>query len=200
MFNQPRLLSRPVGVEWAGWRTDTFTLQQNGWEIATEYEIRHDAYRLLLRHKMMRLYAVSTSEHVEHFMSVTSPSYDPSRLPVFRICGVAPSIQSLQMPGIDFSAFRQIDAQPQFTTHAVQRVEDMNIFATPLTRTQEILIDKADMTVIEHLEAIKKLQSPEQQVIRERMVREGPTREGEEIRPSPRMHMVAQLIHIERAA
>lgn len=167
----PRLLSRPMGVEWAGWRTDTFTLQQNGWEIAVDYDIRYDGYRLLLRHKMLRLYALSDSQRIENLLD---SRYNPDVIrdyPVFHICGVAPSIQTMQVAGVDFSRFKEIDAQPRIVNHVITRVEDMNIFAAPMPGDKgEVLIDGADMSVIEHLEAIKRLQSASQAEIRQRIL------------------------------
>lgn len=189
MHADPRLLSRPMGVEWAGWRTDTWTLQQNGWEIATDFDIRTLGIRLCLRHKMMRLYALSDEQCVEHAMS--SPGYDASRLPVFRITCVAPSIQQIHTHGYDFTKFREIDAEPRVSTQSIQRIEDMNIFAAPMPGSKgEVLIDGADMSVIDHLEAIKKLQSASQQEIRDRIINQ---REGSiiEDRPLPKSNVVA---------
>lgn len=164
----PRLLSRPMGVEWAGWRTDTLTLQRNGWEMAIEFDICYHAYRLLLRHKMMRLYALTDAMRIEEAMSHNGNLAD---VPVFHICGVAPTIRSLEVPGINFSAFREIDAAPRVVTNKITCVEDLNIFAAPMPGAKgEVLIDGADMSVIEHLEAIKRLQSASQQEIRDRII------------------------------
>jgi hypothetical protein len=168
-----------MGVEWAGWRTDTVALQMNGWELAVDFDVRYLAYRLLLRHKMMRLYAVSSCETIDN-MSDPSINVDASKLPVFRIVGVAPSIQTLSVPGIHLSAFREVDALPTMVNTRITRVEDLNIFAAPMPGAKgEVLIDGADMSVIEHLEAIKRLQSATQAEIRERILDQ--RREGTEI-------------------
>jgi hypothetical protein len=194
MFEHPRLLSRPMGVEWAGWRTDTHRLQQAGWELAVEFEIYRHTYRLLMRHRMMRLHALTDALSLENHIQ-RDYNLNLANVPVFNVIGVAPSIETLRVPDVSFTAFQQIDAQPQMSMARVERVEDINIFAVPLTRTQEILVDKADMTVIEHLEAIKRLQSPEQQAIRERILREGAMPPGASS-PTARQHVIAQLVHL----
>ena len=195
-LDQAALRSRPIGVEWAGWRTDTLTLQQNGWELAVEYDIMRQAYTLLMRHRMMRLYAISDRAIFENYMDVVSPSYDASRLPLFRVQHVANSFEVVRLPQIGEGAgFNQIDAQPCFDAQrTITRVEDMNIFNVPLTRTEEVVIDKADMSVIEHLEAIKEMQSEEQKAIRERIIREGAHRDGMVVGAGPQMEVVANIV------
>ena len=190
MYAEPRLLSRPMGVEWEGWRTDTWTLQQNGWEIATSFDIRCLAVRLCLRHRLMRLYAITGEEMIEHAMA--NPGFDASKLPVFRITAVAPSIETIRMYGMDFSVFREIDARPRMSMQEIQRIEDMNIFAAPMPGSKgEVLIDGADMSVVEHLEAIKRLQSATQQEIRDRILNS--RHEGCEVdmRTPPKSNVVA---------
>lgn len=195
MRDAPRLLSRPMGVEWAGWRTDTRRLQQAGWEIAVEYDMYRHSYRLLMRHRMIKLYALTNmldlARHINDDYTLSL-----ANVPVFNVVAVAPSLHSITVPGLSFESFQQIDAQPQLCTHRIERVEDTNIFAVPLTRTQEILVDKADMTVIEHLEAIKKLQSPKQQEIRDRILHEGTNPEGCAPEAKPRMNVIAQLVSV----
>jgi hypothetical protein len=188
-----------MGIEWAGWRTDTLTLQQNGWEIATDFDIRRLAYTLLLRHKLMRLYAVSDSQVVEQ--AITDPAFPADRFPIFHIRAVAPSIQTHVVAGYDFSKFREIDATPMVAHNIIQRVEDMNIFAAPMPGSKgELLVDGADMTVIEHLEAIKRLQSDKQMEIRERILRSRDEGSMPDSRPLPKANVIAHLVNYREAA
>jgi len=120
-----------------------------------------------------------------------------SAISVFEVVHCAPNIQSYQVHGIDFSHFQAIDATPQMVTHKIQRMEDLNIFAV-VGKTEQVLIDKADMSVVDHLEAIKALQSQKQREIRDRLMKEG--RREDRYQDSPRMHLVAQLVHYDEAA
>jgi hypothetical protein len=199
MFTEPRMLSRPVGVEWAGWRSDTLTLQRAGWELAVEFEYYRHQYRLLMRHKMLRLYAVTDMLTLENVMSDRF-GMNTADMPVFHVIGVAPSIQSLQVQGISFAAFREIDATPRFSESRITRVEDLNIFAAPMPGAKgEVLIDGADMSVIEHLEAIKRLQSKTQEEIRQRILDQ--RHEGSDIsKHESATNKVVALVNYSRAA
>lgn len=95
--------------------------------------------------------------------------------------------------------FQQIDAQPTCTFADVQSIEDMNIFNVPLTRAEEILIDDADMTVIEHLQAIKELQSEDQKRIRRDILKNGARPEGASMDYSPQATVHANLISLNVA-
>lgn len=190
------MLSRPLGIHWAGWETNTARLQGCGWDLAVEFEYYRHQYRLLMRHEHMELYAISDMLHIEQMME--APDRYLEHAPVFNVVQVASSFQSMSIPHVDFAAFQQIDAKPQIVDYKIQRVEDFNIFALARGKAQEILVNKADMSVIEHLEAIKRLQEPAQHEIRQRMIREQET--AVPARNAPKLHLVAQLVHLEEAA
>lgn len=196
MIDDRRILSRPMGVEWAGWRSDTLRLQQGGWRIAVEFEPYRREYRLAMKHESMRLQAVTSEMVIEDFGRHTSLYREAADMPIFRVCAVAPSIQSAVVHGFNFNRFAEIDATPTFVEQRIQRLEDCNVFSV-LGKTEQVLIDKADMTVVDHLEAIKQLQSEKQRELRQRILtapQEAPARQR------PRLQLVAQLVHYEEAA
>lgn len=160
------ILSVPWPVEWAGWRTDTLTLSQCGWQIAIEFDASRLRYRLMLKHHEMRLTAFSDAEVVDR---VQRERVTLRNLPPFRICHVAETFHVLKVMD-DFSRFREIDPIPQFRTEEIRTMEDPNIFAPCAPKAKEVLVDKADLTVVEHLEAIKALQSDKQRDIRDRLL------------------------------
>jgi hypothetical protein len=166
------MLSRPVGVRWAGWESNTFQLQQAGWELAVEYEPIYDKYRLLVHHRQGTLYGMSHANILERQLSDPWSERMP---PAFELTGLARSLEVISehhMEPLPFANFIQIDATPQLTERKIHRIEDFNIFKTITTRAEEIIIEKADMTVIEHLEAIKDLQSASQAEIRDRILKD----------------------------
>jgi hypothetical protein len=90
-------------------------------------------------------------------------------------------------------AFMPIDAQMQFTRKIVQNVEDMGIFATPLVRTEELIIDESEVSAI--LARLVEAQKPEQERIRDRKrLRE--SREGLMLGAEPQMKFHAQILSI----
>src|SRR5262245_53145265 len=107
-----RVLSRPMGVHWAGWRTDTFALQSSGWSIAVDHDAYRNQYRLALRHRSMTLYAITNALTVERMRADVWMEQD---LPVFQVQHVAASIEVIRMnAGFDFANFQPIDATPTF--------------------------------------------------------------------------------------
>jgi hypothetical protein len=66
----------------------------------------------------------------------------------------------------NFANFRQVDAEPQFVNQEVKSIEDLKIFVTPMTRTEELIVEPS--TVAAMLEKIREMQLPEQERIRQR--------------------------------
>jgi len=77
-------LSAPVPVDMFGWRSDTFTLQQNGWKFAVEYDQRDMTYRLLLKHRSNHMMGLTAYARVAdyHRMSMSSRSMPPISMSV----------------------------------------------------------------------------------------------------------------------
>ena len=191
---QTGILSYPVRVYWAGFESDTHKLQQAGWAIAVDYEPYRQAYRLAFSHRMMRLYAITAEETIDNYSNVMGPGME-SHFPVFQIQHCAPSIEVLRITD-NLSNFKAMDAEPMMVNQEITRIEDMNIFNVPMTRTEEILVDKADMSVIEHLEEIKALQSDEQKELRDRILREGAAPEGSLIKLAPHTEVLANIVSL----
>lgn len=193
-FDGPRFLSRPLGVHWAGWETNTYRLQQSGWDLAVQYQISNDGYTLLMKHAEMQLYGYTDALELQRTLQDPYMTERAENLPIFQVRHMARVLLSAYTSThLDFASFSQIDATPQFTERKIQSVEDFNIFALARAKAEEVLVNRADMSVIEHLEAIKALQEPRQHEIRQRMLSEGGSARG------PRLSLVAQLVHVEAA-
>jgi hypothetical protein len=180
-----RLLSQPIPVEWAGWETTTLDLQHAGWRLAIEFDLERIRYRLLMKHEVMKLEAVTYAEEL-HVHDPYQRNYrlEVERLGRFRVQHVG-SIQVVRIVD-NFSRFQEIDARPVMTMERPQSIADLNIFNTKRS-VEQVFVDKADMSVIEHLQAIKDLQSPKQRELRDRNVKQSTENAGE---------LVAQLIHL----
>jgi hypothetical protein len=165
------MLSRPIGVVWAGWESNTLRLQQGGWELAVEYDVHRDMYRLMIHSHQGQLYGLSSATYLDKRLA---QAWNEDMPKAFNMQGIARSLEVIRHEeiGPGFANFQQIDATPQMVDSEIQRVEDFNIFKTITTRADEIIIEKADMSVIEHLQAIKDLQSFSQEEIRNRILDE----------------------------
>jgi hypothetical protein len=186
-----RVLSRPAEVWWSGFRATTLALQQAGWEIAAEESIYEGRIRLMLRSRDMRLYAITNGVEWDYYRQ------DADRTPlVFQVVSAAPRIECQRIPevGAGWADFNQIDAQPQFIETKIETPDDLRIFATPLARTEELIVEPA--TVAGLLEQIRKMQAPEQTRIRERE-RAAHRREAMAIEIRPRQRFHAQILSLD---
>ncbi len=178
---ESRLLSRPIRVFWMGWETDTYKLQQNGWKIAVKQDIYRDYYEFLFRHEQMDLTALSAALQIHQVLTdVNMGGQYAAQLPPLTIERVVSRIEVYRdrERGNYFDDFVQIDAKPRMTSQKVSRLEDSNVFAVAIDKAEEVVIDRADMTVVDHLQAIKALQSEKQRVLRDK-AREKEKTQGE---------------------
>jgi hypothetical protein len=166
------LLSRPVRVFWAGWESDTFRLQQCGWKIAVKQDMYRDYYEFLFKHKEVDLVAMSPGMTIHQAITdwQTGGQY-AQQLPPIQITRVARTIELYRDIAVEdnlFNSYTMIDARPQMAERKTHRLEDSNVFAVAINEEKEIVIDQADMTVVDHLQAIKELQSERQRELREK--------------------------------
>jgi hypothetical protein len=182
-----RILSRPHRVVFAGFESTTTRLQQAGWELAVEQSFLDMRIRLALRFEPARLYLMADAQHLDFFRYASYALDEPLTFHI-RQCA---SHMTVQLMETSF-AFQPIDAVPQFTEAPRKSIEDFGIFAAPLARTEQILIEP--QSVAQCLEQIRKLQAPELAAIRERNRRRND--EGATVQPIPRQTFHAQVLSL----
>lgn len=155
-------------------------MQSAGWQLSAEEEVYDRTIRLAAKHQAANLYMVSARVPHEYFeMGV--------RLPVFNMTYCS-SRMVVQLMESSFN-FKPIDATPQFVTEERRNIEDFRIFATPLVRTEEIIVEP--QSVQECLELIKRLQAPDLAAIRKRNKQTG---EANSDAPMQQMQFHAQVL------
>lgn len=184
-----RILSQPCEVFFSGFRANTYGLQQAGWEVSAHQDFEYMRIRLALRHRDRQLYAVTDAVDY-NFMDV----HGRGGLPQFRVVQMSSKIEVVMHD--DFRGFRAVDTSPQYTTTERKSIEDFGIFATPLVRTEEIIVAPADVS--ELMEQIRRLQSPEQKAIRDREMSR--SRGGQIPGTAPVHKFHAQILSFEREA
>jgi len=153
------LQSPPCPVSWEGWRSDTHLLQNFGWQISVEKDIQRRAFRILMRHSVSGLIALSgfcDFEFTDYIMTGRERLH-------FELVAVGKDIHMVRDHAPRFSP---IDATPTMIPMKQFSMREMNVFRPAPMDAEEVLLDKADMTVVEHLEAIKALQSEKQKELR----------------------------------
>lgn len=198
--SEARLVSEPHRVIWAGFETTTPRLQQAGWEIAAEQDFMSDAVRLVMRHQDMQCMAVTNAvrfydlAHRMHINPMARYQAEAGRdwLLTFHVVRMSHKVQFEVMA--DYRPnFKLIDAMPQFVDRMYVDVEDMGIFATPLVRTDELIVDPDEVSSI--LEKIRAAQVPEQAAIRARE-RQRESREGLQLGAEPQTRFHAQILSL----
>jgi hypothetical protein len=194
---RPRILSRPLRLHWAGWETDTFALQKAGWSLSAYQDIRGQRLQLAFRcgqrgGKMEAITEVIPFNY-ERMMDPYGDYGGDGRLLdgiVLRVQqAIGPEVMIYQTGRLDAPGWGPIDAEPRYTGATITRLEDFAHFASPLIRTNEIIVP--EQSVPELLEMILKRQQPARtERIKEEL-------RGEN-RPEQRFH--AQIISLKDAA
>lgn len=163
MIPDRRILSRPHPVIWAGFRSDTQQLQQAGWELSASQRYEDDSVGLVMRHKVMGIHAVTNA--------VPNRLYDlhPQAVQTFHVNYLTDrgiQYRTFNMPDW-LPACQPVDARPQMVE--VKSIEDMQLFAGCMARTNEIIVEPDDVaTLMERILAIQKpgAQAHYEQVLR----------------------------------
>lgn len=191
--NERLLKSIPIRTEMLGMQSTTARMQQAGWEFTAEQQIHNMTVRLIARHQQAHMYAMSETIDINFFEAASTPGMLASV--VFNFPYVASHLRvEVQTPSMNF---KPIDAMPQFTYgREVKDVEDFGIFATPLVRTNEIIVPEE--SVGDLLNRILEYQEPTKSEYFKHKLRN--RCEGEDITAQPQQKFHAQVISISDAA
>lgn len=156
-LGEPRILSRPLRVHWAGWETDTYRLQKCGWKLSAYQDVRGNRLQMALRHDGAGIEGITQvlDYRYEQALDLRERGYvDGVVLNVQRMLGETVMVRCEGEMGV----WSPIDAEPRYTTSRIERLEDLAHFAGLLIRTNEIIVPEE--SVPELLERILKLQQP----------------------------------------
>lgn len=163
----PRISSPRIEVVWAGWRSDTYALQSNGWEISAEQSSFDRTIRLALKHPKFNIYGISQTSDYNQYLEMNRNYY--GECPPIVIQHMASRMQLNLMDNL--SQFNPVDCEPQVNppNMEVRDIEDFLIFR-PINKSKEIIIPES--SAIELLDEIIKKQDPKQKEIRNKKRRE----------------------------
>lgn len=150
-------------VEFAGFRSDTYTLQRQGWVFSANQELMHRRIRVLGRHDQfdLSLYAEGSEFDFDMFRSRNHP--------MLQIRWVRPTKNVIVRETLDMRGFNPVDMTPQYITESERRLSDFPIFAPLVQPAREIIVEPKD--VQECLNLIERLQAPQLAEIRKRNAR-----------------------------
>jgi len=161
-MNFPKISSPMVKVLWAGWESDTFTLQRAGWQISAEQDISSMRFRLAIKHPNFRIYGLGDLMDYGEYAEFKDNVY--RQYPPVHIKYMASRMDIHVYDNL--SNMNPIDCEPQFNIKETQvkSIEDFMIFR-PINKANEIIVP--DFQVRELLDLILKKQDPKQAEIRE---------------------------------
>lgn len=201
-MNYPRILNQICPVYFAGFESDTFRLQKNGWQLSVEQMYDRCAIRLAMKHEGARIFAITHTIDMYQYMQTNFTRgklaglsmADPPM--IFNVAAIGNDIRFQIMPTGPVS-FKAFDATPQYTEAPLVNFEDAVPFRPLNNEAPEIIL--ADKNVAELMEMALRMQDPKQREIREKRRKEAwRTGEGEVMRPgyNPSKDIMAQIISI----
>jgi hypothetical protein len=182
------ILSRPVELHWAGWRSDTHTLQQHGWQISAEQDVMRMQMSMALRNERAGMSGITAPMNWEY--ERYAMDYGHRGMPALPVHLMGRRIEVMHTMGNHWDNFRPIDAQPQFMPNReIRSMDDLVHFAPAHTRTKQLIVPED--TVDDLMERILKMQSgPRIERIREEI------REGQQVSFQQRQKFHAQIVSI----
>ena len=161
-----RMMSEPVSIHWCGWKSDTWALQRNGWELSADQNVMEGTMRIAMRHRESGMVGLTQACDWRYFERAEAMRYMQLQvLPEMRIESIAPSHRVLvqyRAGAIPFREFAPIDAQPcyvQMEPFAQDPLEELVHFAS--FQQKRILLPED--TVADLMDRILKLQEPARQ-------------------------------------
>ena len=154
----PRMLSRPHPVCWAGFQSDTRTLQQNGWEFSAHQDVANYEFGLMMKHSALGIHACTNL--VDYRTTVAGMNHPHARMPFYIQWLTDRSIKFHYEPPTWMWECKPADMQPQ-VVHELRDIDDMNLFAGCMARTNEVIVDPH--SVPDLMDRILELQEPGRQ-------------------------------------
>ncbi|MCP3924888.1 MAG: hypothetical protein GY714_20100 [Desulfobacterales bacterium] len=162
-MDRHKILSQPLKIYWAGWETDTFKLQSEGWDISAQQNIKTSSMRLALRYKKASIQGLTSHIDFDYFR------HNPEELRrICFTCQLASNFIIQEQPERAAYDFQPIDARPVYTTYNMKNLEDFAHFKTVDYNTKEVFLKQANMSEI--LEMALQKQEPNQEKIRQQLI------------------------------
>lgn len=161
MRTPPRMISPPVRLHWAGWTSDTYTLQQNGWEISVHENFNEQGLQIALRHRGLDVRGLSNMTAFDHYgYHVSHPNM--VRDLVVRVMGFAPHfrITTTELP----RAWTAIDASPSIMRREIIDIDDLALFQPLPPPENDVIIEPPSFDEI--LQMALEHQAPKQKELR----------------------------------
>jgi hypothetical protein len=158
------LLSRPLKLYWAGWETDTYTLQREGWCLSASQDLHQGRMQIAIKHPDLKIYGMTDCISFEYMKFMTGLN-DIHRFPVLR-AQLASQLYCYSLFNFNERiSFKPIDAEPKMRFNDLaagpKSIEDFAHFAEPLFKTQKIIVPEPN--VLELIDRVLEIQETSRQ-------------------------------------
>jgi hypothetical protein len=153
-------------VRWAGWRTTLFDLQHCGWVVSMNQDHCRAECHFRLRHEVLELVAVSDMFRYDYSRPDQAPIH------VNWIASIKHLNVNIPSSFVECRSF-DIDASPKAMAERMYNNEhwDGNLQSLfGIKQQEQVFIEQADLSVLDHLQAIKDKQADKQGEIRQRIL------------------------------
>lgn len=173
------LKNRPIPVVFQGWRSTTADLGRNGWEIGVISDPCTFSYRFLFGNKLLKLGAMVLDDYrVKDIVAWQDPRSSVEPAPIIINQLVSLEHFTLQVLGDNpLTSYREVDTQPVLQDFDIENLHIFNFRKEP---EDSLFYDKADMSVVDHLEAILESQKDKQKELREKARKAGNSKDFSE--------------------
>lgn len=170
-YNQgPRILSRPTKVFWDGWESDTYRLQEYGWQFSVEQDIQRRKMYVAMHNQKYPLSGMSDRMDCDYYEHAFNNQARQLEIQMrisnnMRVEHIPMRVDS------SFSSFNPVDMVPRYDFSVSSgKLEDLVYFQLLNKDTKEIFLEKASMEDILQIALDK--QAPDQARIRKNLVRQ----------------------------
>lgn len=162
-----RFLNQPIKLRWAGWETDTYALGAQGWQISAEQDVILNRIRIAINHPEAQIQGITEMEQFL-FRDIMEGRLSPALPTMLNFKTLSHQIYVNTMGhDVDFSA---VDFRPQIAEQEVKSLQDFAHFSTIAeVPKNEVYLHEANINQI--LEMALKRQEPEQEQIRQEMIK-----------------------------
>lgn len=186
-----QLLSCPMQVEFVGFRSDTYRLQQAGWEFLVDEDVINQALHIVMRHRDTHTVGVMLDQRFDYYRALDQRRYMHEY--VLRPSVVARDVRIAHHAGHLPFNFKTVDMVPSYRTTEVTSMHDLTMFNVPMVKTKEIYVPKG--TVDELLtELLSMHDESEQRYYEEKIRNQNP--EGCIPEANPQLIQHAQLVSV----
>lgn len=162
----PRILSEPIKVIWAGWQSDTYTLQRCGWQLSAQENVFDRGIILAIKHPSLRVHGYSDMLDFNHRVmgerSHDVRKYLERRQFIFNM----QLAEQVQLHVMGEPHFKGVDATPTYTESKIKSLEDLAYFQAMPKPESDIILPPPSFDEI--LQMALDHQAPKQKELREK--------------------------------